>query len=43
MASSLSWIYFSDEDRKRTQDYLRSLSEGMFDALRFEIELSVKN
>jgi len=35
--SYLSWIDFSDEDHKRAQDYLRSLSEGTLDELGFGI------
>jgi hypothetical protein len=35
--SSIGWIDFSDEDQKRAQDYLRSLSEGTLDELGFGI------
>lgn len=35
--SFLGWIDFSDEDQKRAQDYLRSLSEGTLDELGFGI------
>ena len=33
----IGWIDFSDEDQKRAQDYLRSLSEGTLDELGFGI------
>ena len=33
----LGWVDFSDEDQKRAQDYLRSLSEGTLDELGFGI------
>lgn len=35
--SLISWIDFSEEDQKRAQDYLRSLSEGTLDELGFGI------
>jgi hypothetical protein len=35
--SLIGWIDFSDEDQKRAQDYLRSLSEGTLDELGFGI------
>lgn len=35
--SFIGWIDFSDEDQKRAQDYLRSLSEGTLDELGFGI------
>ena len=37
LGSYLGWIDFSDEDQKRAQDYLRSLSEGTIDELGFGI------
>jgi len=37
MKSLIGWIDFSDEDQKRAQDYLRSLSEGTLDELAFGI------
>ncbi len=37
LSSYLGWIDFSDEDQKRAQDYLRSLSEGTLDELGFGI------
>jgi len=37
LTSHLGWIDFSDEDQKRAQDYLRSLSEGTLDELGFGI------
>jgi hypothetical protein len=36
-ASNIAWSDFSDEDQKRAQDYLRSLSEGTLDELGFGI------
>ena len=35
--SFICWIDFTDEDQKRAQDYLRSLSEGTLDELGFGI------
>ena len=35
--SFIGWLDFSDEDQKRAQDYLRSLSEGTLDELGFGI------
>jgi hypothetical protein len=35
--SFIGWIYFSGEDQKRAQDYLRVLSEGTLDELGFGI------
>lgn len=37
MSSYFGWIDFTDEDQKRAQDYLRSLSEGTLDELGFGI------
>lgn len=37
LSSNFGWIDFSDEDQKRAQDYLRSLSEGTLDELGFGI------
>ncbi len=37
LSSYLGWIDFSEEDQKRAQDYLRSLSEGTLDELGFGI------
>jgi len=37
LPSYLGWIDFSDDDQKRAQDYLRSLSEGTLDELGFGI------
>jgi hypothetical protein len=37
LTSVLGWIDFSDEDQKRAQDYLRSLSSGTLDELGFGI------
>lgn len=37
LSSHFCWIDFSEEDQKRAQDYLRSLSEGTLDELGFGI------
>jgi hypothetical protein len=37
MSSYFGWIDFTDEDQKRAQDYLQSLSEGTLDELGFGI------
>jgi hypothetical protein len=37
LQSFMGWVDFSDEDQKRAQDYLRSLSEGTLDELGFGI------
>lgn len=37
ISSVLGWVDFTEEDQKRAQDYLRSLSEGTLDELGFGI------